>query len=757
MFARPLRTQVTPGHPRRVLVTDRRSGSALIFDADGTVEAVPACLLPSLLEAFTGVSPCKDSYGCMGLLELPYAGGQGTARLLVMVTECRSVGNIGTEISAVTSVVMVPLSSIDSEPAETTSIVSALARILSSGSFFFATNLRGSRDDTYYDLTWKWSEQRTPRVGPNERYFWNRRLWAALALHGLSSALLEQFLLVTIRGSVQVKTTYLEAGAARAAVISRVDCEHAGQRLHTRGIDDDGNAANFIETEQLLLVGPAPDQQVFSFVQVRGSVPIFWAQNGLAVGKHRVELTRSFNATKPAFMRHIQKMYDTYGVLLIVSLLSVTQDGEAKLGDEMAAHVQCLSVDSKQVVPIVTCDLNRFVGSEKRQAAQRVVAGLTPFLSEHGYYVRAPGKRERRQTGVIRTNCIDCLDRTNLLQASIGSQVLLRFLDDLGSSKSKRLTLISLFAGLWDRNGDDLAQIVTGTGTMETPDQTSKVGLFFGAARNLKKSISRTFQNALKDGNRQEAIDALLGKGSYSCTPEGKAAAGGCDISTKIGHAISTPAAELDSQRRNLRFVVGTWNVAGGKGLDSPMMTSLDNWLINPVIKQDLGQIDGFAVGFQELVGLNASNLINPDKKHHETWLTKVTEAIPVGFSLLTSQQLVGVCLYIFVKNEHLAFVTDVQATTIKTGAGGRAGNKGAVAIRLALHGTPICFVSAHLAAGHKQVRERNDDFFEIVKKISFGRVSPFRLGRFFMHALHEHILRLSQNVSMCSGSFHST
>ena len=46
----------------------------------------------------------------------------------------------------------------------------------------------------------------------------------------------------------------------------------AGTRYLSRGLDDDGNVANFVETEQLLIYR----DQVYSFVQIRGSVPLFW-------------------------------------------------------------------------------------------------------------------------------------------------------------------------------------------------------------------------------------------------------------------------------------------------------------------------------------------------------------------------------------------------------------------------------------------------------------------------------------------------
>ena len=68
-------------------------------------------------------------------------------------------------------------------------------------------------------------------------------------------------------------------------------------------------------------------------------------------------------------------------------------------------------------------------------------------------------------------------------------------------------------------------------------------------------------------------------------------------------------------------------------------------------------------------------------------------------------------------------FYRDVAIDTVKTGLGGAAGNKGGVAIRFLIHSTSVCFVCAHLAAGQSQIKDRNDDYAEISKKLAFPMV----------------------------------
>ncbi|OBS80783.1 hypothetical protein A6R68_21003 [Neotoma lepida] len=57
-------------------------------------------------------------------------------------------------------------------------------------------------------------------------------------------------------------------------LISRRSCFRAGVRYYVRGIDSEGHAANFVETEQIVHY----NGNRASFVQTRGSIPVFWSQ-----------------------------------------------------------------------------------------------------------------------------------------------------------------------------------------------------------------------------------------------------------------------------------------------------------------------------------------------------------------------------------------------------------------------------------------------------------------------------------------------
>lgn len=59
------------------------------------------------------------------------------------------------------------------------------------------------------------------------------------------------WLVKCICGGLEIRTIYSGSKQVKACVISRHSCERAGTRFNTRGTNDDGHVANFVETEQV--------------------------------------------------------------------------------------------------------------------------------------------------------------------------------------------------------------------------------------------------------------------------------------------------------------------------------------------------------------------------------------------------------------------------------------------------------------------------------------------------------------------------
>ncbi|KAI5287428.1 inositol polyphosphate 5-phosphatase [Ascosphaera aggregata] len=98
------------------------------------------------------------------------------------------------------------------------------------------------------------------------------------------------------------------------------------------------------------------------------------------------------------------------------------------------------------------------------------------------------------------------------------------------------------------------------------------------------------------------------------------------------------------------------------------------------------------------------------------------SERSTAKYVLLRSEQLVGAALLLFVKEDLLRHIKNVEGSDKKTGLSGMAGNKGGCAIRLELSNTHLCFVTAHLAAGFANYEERNEDYQTIAQGLRFQR-----------------------------------
>jgi len=120
------------------------------------------------------------------------------------------------------------------------------------------------------------------------------------------------------------------------------------------------------------------------------------------------------------------------------------------------------------------------------------------------------------QTSVVRTNCMDCLDRTNVVQSMLGRYALNRQLTDLGvlsrgETFSSDADFEFLFRKLWADNADVVSKSYSGTGALKTDFTRTGMRTKAGALQDLQNSIMRYARNNFTDGPKQDAFDLFLG------------------------------------------------------------------------------------------------------------------------------------------------------------------------------------------------------------------------------------------------------
>ncbi|XP_019585750.2 synaptojanin-1 isoform X8 [Rhinolophus sinicus] len=700
--------------PFSLIVETRHKEDCLMFES-GAV----AVLSSAEKEAIKGTySKVLDAYGLLGVLRLNL--GDTMLHYLVLVTGCMSVGKIQeSEVFRVTSTEFISLR-VDSSDEDR---ISEVRKVLNSGNFYFAWSASGVSLDLSLNAHRSVQEHTT-----DNRFFWNQSLHLHLKHYGVNC---DDWLLRLMCGGVEIRTIYAAHKQAKACLISRLSCERAGTRFNVRGTNDDGHVANFVETEQVVYL----DDSVSSFIQIRGSVPLFWEQPGLQVGSHRVRMSRGFEANAPAFDRHFRTLKNLYGKQIIINLLG-SKEGEHMLSKAFQSHLK--ASEHATDIQMVNFDYHQMVKGGKAEKLHSVLKPQVQKFLDYGFFYFDGSEVQRCQSGTVRTNCLDCLDRTNSVQAFLGLEMLAKQLEALGLAEKPQLVtrFQEVFRSMWSVNGDSISKIYAGTGALEGKAKAGKL-------KDGARSVTRTIQNNFFDSSKQEAIDILLLGNTLNSDLADKARAllttGSLRVSEQTLQSASSKVLKSMcenfykySKPKKIRVCVGTWNVNGGKQFRSIAFKNqtLTDWLLDAPKLAGIQEFqdkrskptDIFAIGFEEMVELNAGNIVNASTTNQKLWAVELQKTVSRDnkYVLLASEQLVGVCLFVFIRPQHAPFIRDVAVDTVKTGMGGATGNKGAVAIRMLFHTTSLCFVCSHFAAGQSQVKERNEDFVEIVRKLSF-------------------------------------
>ncbi|OAA65010.1 endonuclease/Exonuclease/phosphatase [Cordyceps fumosorosea ARSEF 2679] len=664
---------------------------------------------------------------------------------------------------------VVPLESYEIEPSDASSTYSSqsygqslshrdvvvehpcheLRKILSNGSFYYSTDFdvtnrlqdRPINADSFHIDSF------------NDMYLWNSFMISPLVkfrsrlLPQEREALDESRILTSaIRGFCKTMTIPQSASprkgnsgrASYLTLISRLSCRRAGTRFNARGIDDDGHVANFVESETIFWSATGT---VFSYVQIRGSIPVFWEQAAdLIPGRQKLTITRPPDATQPAFNKHFEELETMYSAVHIVNLLSETKPGEVELSNAYKTGIKYCplsrlrqggGIDDHAMLRQTHYDFHAETkgpggyeaAREIRRYIEHSIDGFAYFLAEEAdddKHLRSKDTRMivvLQQEGVFRTNCLDCLDRTNLIQTLISQMAAEAFLGHRGVYAASDFWM--RHSTLWADNGDSLSKIYAGTGALKSSFTRHGKMSLAGAVADMRKSVQRLYHNNFVDPSRQITIDMLLGR------LIGQAPVHLFDpISDFISAELSKRSDEYTSFE-NINLWVGTFNLNGkteGIGQD------LSPWLFPPEVSEELPDI--YVVAFQEILELSPQQIMNSDPSRKYLWEQAVKNALNerqdrMGgelYVLLRSGQLVGAALCIFVKASSLPNIKNVEGSVKKTGMSGMAGNKGAVAIRLDYANTHICFVTAHLAAGFANYDERNRDYATIHQGLRFQR-----------------------------------
>ncbi|GAU35121.1 hypothetical protein TSUD_162260 [Trifolium subterraneum] len=281
------------------------------------------------------------------------------------------------------------------------------------------------------------------------RYVWNKHLMEELIELKPDMYYLNRDL------RFQTAELKLKDSCAKLTLISRRCTRRLGTRMWRRGANFEGDTANFIETEQLLEL----EEFKFSFLQVRGSIPILWEQIVDLSYKPHLRVI-NHEQTSNIVERHFHDLSQRYGEVLAVDLTDKQHGEEGQLSAAYAAEMQ---------------------------NQQNVRKG--DILEE--------------QKGIMRSNCIDSLDRTNVTQCYMAQKALNLQLQRMGVLTSSEC--ISMFDEeygkfriLWAEQGDEISLEYAGTNALKGDfDALDLISGHYTVSRNIPSPFQRNGCEAL--------------------------------------------------------------------------------------------------------------------------------------------------------------------------------------------------------------------------------------------------------------------
>ena len=297
-------------------------------------------------------------------------------------------------------------------------------------------------------------------------------------------------------------------------LISRRSTRRAGLRYRRRGIDEDGHVANFVETEQILSTQSwNQSEKAFSLLQIRGSMPLFFNQSPYSFKPQPISFG-SEATNHAAFTRHFESLIKRYGEVQVASLVDKSAT-EVGIGELYGKHVQManngLGIRNTQI-GFEWFDFHSQCKGMKFENVSILLDTLEDKLNAFGWITKQNDRNTHLQKGVLRTNCMDCLDRTNVVQSAVAGWALEQQLAALDLRIDlKKDPKTQWFNTLWADNGDNISRQYAGTAALKGDFTRTRKRNWTGALSDFSLTLTRYYNNVFGDYFMQACIDYWLG------------------------------------------------------------------------------------------------------------------------------------------------------------------------------------------------------------------------------------------------------
>lgn len=501
-----------------------------------------------------------------------------TDKYLIVITKAQPMGRLrGHMVYKVAATEFLPLRERPLHDYDEDTYLALLKEMLRTGPMYFSYSL---------DLTNSFQRQSQSNQSlpmwqrADDRFFWNRFIQSdlidfSLGEHDSTGVRygpqpgVDPYILPVMFGMLRITPAKVKSSSFVFALITRRSRHRAGTRYFSRGIDEQGHVSNYNETEQVVILNDTAgglsgfaggqsmkdekadragqDLQVLSFVQTRGSVPVYWAEVNDLKYTPRLQV-RGVETAVDAARKHFVEQIELYGENYLVNLVNQkgreervkrayeqmvrtlvspsTEDTEVNGVTPEKVHILEPRQTQKELdrLHYIYFDFHSETKGLKWHRAELLMDRLISGLSRGGYFrgVENPGAPggsldiRSVQTSVVRTNCMDCLDRTNVVQSMLGRWAVTQQLVEAGYlSPGEHATndpaFENLFRNIWADNADVVSKSYSGTGALKTDFTRTGNRTRAGMLQDLSNSITRYVRNNFLDGPRQDGFDVFLG------------------------------------------------------------------------------------------------------------------------------------------------------------------------------------------------------------------------------------------------------
>ena len=378
------------------------------------------------------------------------------------------------------------------------------------------------------------------------QYCWNYSMAKCFDSEGMN-----EFIYPVINGFFGERkvSEYDENNDLDYILIGRKDDRRSGMRFLIRGADENGNVANTVETEELVTYKDKEGNiNICSFIQIRGSIPIIWKQEPNLQLNPKIKPEDDFTANCEVFKLHIEELFENYGNVCCINLIDQKKDQKI-IGDyysNIVSNYKEGHKNRKESLYFVWFDFHKECKGMKYENIKKLfkkpsfLECLKQFEFNHIKFRKESLDEDyqenkivdilinkklidiiRTQKGVFRNNCIDSLDRTNVVQSVIGRYFLFYILSNIGFSNIKpseddvfinfQGSFESKFKLLWADHGDSISLAYSGTGALKSDFVRTGNRTIMGNIQDGYLSTKRFYLNNFRDGYNQDCHDYFLG------------------------------------------------------------------------------------------------------------------------------------------------------------------------------------------------------------------------------------------------------